>query len=146
MLEEKQITAALGGDRALGKRVQTALDMVDLIKAGLPSKSLFFLQKEMALNDSEYSSAIGVSVKTLSRYRNEPRIHITPKISDRLYRVARIFTLAEEVLEDKDAANRWLHRPQTGLGERTPLEIMQSEVGAREVEELLYRIEYGIYS
>ncbi len=57
-----------------------------------------------------------------------------------------ITELAEEVLEGKEEGNRWLHRPQSGLGERTPLELMKNEVGAREVEELLYRIEYGIYS
>ena len=54
--------------------------------------------------------------------------------------------LAEAVLESQEAAIRWLQRPQTGLSERTPLELMKNEPGAREVEELLYRIEYSIYS
>ncbi len=146
MLSEKDITDALGGPKLLGKQANTVLDLADLIQQGLPTQSVFHLQKEMALRDDDYAPTLGVSIKWLGRYRNTPRQHMDANVSDRLYRIARIFALAEEVLEDKEAANRWLHRPQSGLGERTPLELMKNEVGAREVEELLYRIEYGIYS
>jgi len=146
MLAEKHITAALGGTRLLGKVARTPLDLADMIQKGLPTQSVFFLQKQMGLADDDYSLTLGVSSKWLGRHRKNPREHMDANVSDRLYRIARIFTLAEEVLEDKGAANRWLHRPQSGLGERTPLELMKNDAGAREVEELLYRIEYGIYS
>ncbi len=146
MLAEKDITDILGGPKLLGKQAKTALDLADLIQQGFPTRSVFFLQKQMALGDDDYSSTLGVSIKWLGRYRKEPREHMDANVSDRLYRIARIFALAEEVLEDKESAKRWLHRPQSGLGERTPLELMKNEAGAREVEELLYRIEYGIYS
>lgn len=146
MLAEKDITSTLGGSRLLGKQVNSPLDMADLIQQGLPTKSVFHLQKLMTLPDDDYSSTLGVSVKWLGRYRKNPRQHLDANVSDRLYRIARVFTLAEEVLEDKEAAKHWLHRPQTGLGERTPLDLMKNDAGAREVEELLYRIEYGIYS
>lgn len=146
MLAEKDITDALGGPKLLGKQVKTVLDLADLIQQGLPTQSVFYLQKQMALGDDDYSSALGVSIKWLGRYRKVPRQHLDANVSDRLFRIARLFKLAEEVLEDKAAANHWLYHPQTGLGERTPLELMKNEAGAREVEELLYRIEYGIYS
>ena len=146
MLTEKDITDALGGPKLLGKQARTVLDLADLIQQGFPSQSVFYLQKQMALGDDDYSSTLGVSIKWLGRYRKEPRQHLESNVSDRLFRIARLFKLAEEVLEDKEAANRWLHRPQSGLGERTPLDLMKNEAGAREVEELLYRIEYGIYS
>ncbi len=146
MLAAKDITDALGGPKLLGKKTISALDLADLIQQGLPTESVFHLQQQMALGDDDYSSTLGVSIKWLGRHRKAPRQHLDANVSDRLYRIARIFTLAEEVLEDKEAGNRWLHRPQSGLGERTPLELMKNEAGAREVEELLYRIEYGIYS
>ncbi len=146
MLAEKEITDALGGPKLLGKKTKTILDLADLIQKGFPTQSVFFLQKQMALGDDDYSSTLGVSNKWLGRHRKTPRQHLDANVSDRLYRIARIFTLAEEVLEERESANRWLHRAQSGLGERTPLELMKNEAGAREVEELLYRIEYGIYS
>jgi putative toxin-antitoxin system antitoxin component (TIGR02293 family) len=146
MLAEKDITDALGGTKLLGKQANTILELADMIQQGLPTQSVFYLQKQMALGDDDYSSTLGVSVKWLGRYRKAPRQHLDANVSDRLFRIARLFKLAEEVLEDKEAANRWLHLPQSGLGERTPLELMKNEAGAREVEELLYRIEYGIYA
>jgi putative toxin-antitoxin system antitoxin component (TIGR02293 family) len=50
------------------------------------------------------------------------------------------------VLEDKDAAREWLHDGQVGLGGRTPIDMMRTEAGAREVESLLIRIEHGVLS
>ena len=46
----------------------------------------------------------------------------------------------------EEAARRWLSSPQVGLGGALPLEYAETEVGAREVENLLGRIEYGVYS
>jgi putative toxin-antitoxin system antitoxin component (TIGR02293 family) len=53
---------------------------------------------------------------------------------------------AVEVLESVEGARRWLNAPQVGLGGAVPLEYAESELGAREVEDLLGRIEYGVYS
>lgn len=146
MLAINEISKALGGSKVLGSNVVSSLDFSDLIQEGLPSQSVFILQNLLALNDEEYSSTLGVSLKWLGRYRKTPRDHLDTSISDRLYRIARIFKLAEDVLENKDAAKHWLHRAQAGLNERIPLELLRTEAGTKEVEELLYRIEYGIYS
>lgn len=146
MLAISDISDALGGRKILGKKVESSLEISDMISAGLPSKAALFLQRLLDLGDEDYSSALGVSAKTLSRYRMTPRTHLAAEVSDRLYRIARIYALAEEVLENKDAAINWLHRPQIGLNERIPFELIRTEAGTKEVEELLYRIEYGMYS
>lgn len=146
MLANSDITNALGGRKVLKKSVVSSLEISDMITAGLPSESAFFLQNLLHLGDAEYSSMLGVSTKTLSRHRQAPGSHLAIEVSDRLYRIARIYTLAEEVLENKEAAVNWLHRPQIGLNQRIPFDLIRTEVGAREIEELLYRIEYGMYS
>ena len=53
---------------------------------------------------------------------------------------------AVEVMESEENARKWLASPQAGLGGAVPLEYAETEVGAREVEDLLGRIEYGVYS
>ena len=146
MLANSDITNALGGRKVLKKSVESSLEVSDMIAAGLPSESAFFLQNLLNLGDLEYSSMLGVSTKTLSRHRQVPVSHLAVEISDRLFRIARIFTLAEDVLENKKAAVSWFLRPQIGLNQRIPFELIKTEVGAREIEELLYRIEYGMYS
>ncbi len=65
-------------------------------------------------------------------------------IGDRLYRLAHIFTFAREVFGDEAFAREWLHTPQVGLNNCTPLYMMKTEAGTREVEELLGRIEHGV--
>jgi len=49
-------------------------------------------------------------------------------------------------MEDEHLARRWLSSPQRGLGGAVPLDYAETEIGAREVEDLLGRIEYGVYA
>ena len=66
--------------------------------------------------------------------------------SDRRLRVARGAALAEEILGDKVKAARWLRRPNRTLGGKTPLLALDTDVGARQVETVLHRVEHGVFS
>jgi putative toxin-antitoxin system antitoxin component (TIGR02293 family) len=98
------------------------------------------------ITDREYARVLGLSERTLTRHKGQLQKRLGLVKSDRLYRMARIFALAQEVLEDDRHAIAWLRRPQIGLSGRTPLDMMRTEAGAREVEDLLGRIEHSIYS
>jgi len=63
--------------------------------------------------------------------------------SERLERLARVMALAEDVWESRDDARRFLTTPHALLGER-PLDLAQTELGARRVEDLLWRLEYSL--
>ena len=58
----------------------------------------------------------------------------------------KIVAFAEQVLGNNKLAYQWLRTPQVGLGNRIPLELLRTESGLREVEDLLGRIEYGVFS
>jgi putative toxin-antitoxin system antitoxin component (TIGR02293 family) len=47
---------------------------------------------------------------------------------------------------DRDAAVEWLTTPQTALGDRVPLDLARTEIGAREVERLVGRLDHGVFS
>lgn len=79
----------------------------------------------------------------MSVNQHEP---LTREESDRAVRLARITALAERVLSDTDKAQHWLHQPKRRFAGRTPLDIMNTETGARLVEEMLYQIDYGLFS
>jgi putative toxin-antitoxin system antitoxin component (TIGR02293 family) len=64
--------------------------------------------------------------------------------SDRAVRVASLTALAEETFANRAKAQAWLRRPTTALGGKRPIDLLDSEPGARVVEQLLYRIGYGI--
>jgi len=88
--------------------------------------------------------ALGFSARTLARKREKGQ-PLDPNQADRAARLARIIGLAESVLESKEAAGRWLQKENRVLG-RTPLSILDTDVGAERVEEILMRLEYGVYS
>lgn len=136
----------MGGYRALGRRVRTPIEMAELIKSGIPQSVAQHLRERLNLTERELAEGLGVSAKTLQRLARRRAGRLTPAQGDRLYRLARLVALAEEVFEDRDRAHSWLRQPQRGLGGRVPLELMHTEAGAREVEDLLGRIEYGVFS
>jgi putative toxin-antitoxin system antitoxin component (TIGR02293 family) len=88
---------------------------------------------------------LGISHKTLSRMRATAQ-KLDTVASDRLYRTARIVSLAIDVLEAEAPAVSWLKRPQIGLGGKRPLALLTTDAGTVEVERLLLRMEHGVYS
>jgi putative toxin-antitoxin system antitoxin component (TIGR02293 family) len=66
--------------------------------------------------------------------------------SDRLQRVARIYALAEAVLGSRVTAERWMVTPNWSLDDMRPLDLLDTEVSAREVEDALGRIDEGAFA
>ena len=141
-----RVATVLGGRKVLGKAKATAFEFTDLIEKGLPQSALEHVKIAMKLTDRQVSNALDLSQKTVSRLRRSPGHRLSPSASDRLYRLARLYALAEEVLEGGEEARSWLRSPQVGLNNRVPLDLMRTEAGAREVESLLVRIEHGVLS
>ncbi len=63
-----------------------------------------------------------------------------------MLRIAHLLDVASRVFDALESAADWLRSENLSLGGRTPLEYADTEIGAREVENLLGRIEYGVYS
>jgi len=101
------------------------------------------LKGDLNINDKQMAEALGTSESTLLRLRKAHK-DLDEIASDRLVRYARIVEIAAEVFDDIRKAQSWLKRPQVGLAGKIPLDLMKSEVGAREVENLLMRIEHGV--
>jgi len=119
--------------------------VVERIMKGLPVLEFDALRELLGLTVEDMSRKIGISVATLSR-RRQHRDPLDPAHGDRIMRFARLYWLSVE-LHDGDAATAraWLRRPAVALKGRTPVDFAESETGAREVEHLIGRIEYGVY-
>ena len=118
--------------------------LVEKLRIGLPVSELNDLQATLAVPMEKLVPMLGISKATLHRRKVEGRLDQAE--SDRVVRFARLMGKAVEVLESEENARQWLTAPQFGLGGAVPLEYAETEVGAREVENLLGRIEYGVYS
>ena len=130
----------LGGKRALGRALSTDSDLRDAIREGFPHAVLEGLMRASGLTLKELAGALDLSPRSLQRRR---RGRLARFESDRLYRMARVLALARESLGDGARASRWLRRTNRALGGVAPLAAIDTELGARQVENLLGRIAYG---
>jgi putative toxin-antitoxin system antitoxin component (TIGR02293 family) len=121
----------------------SGLHVGEQIEEGLSSGVIDRIKKALGIPDRQLSATLGLSARTMTRLRKSKRRLPLP-VGDRLYRLARTYTLAMDVLENADRARTWLHTPQVGLNNRIPLDVLATEAGAREVEDLLRRIDLGV--
>jgi putative toxin-antitoxin system antitoxin component (TIGR02293 family) len=118
-------------------------ELVRLVKAGLPFDRLVKFQKTAGIPMDVVARLAGIPRRTLARRQHDGRLR--PDESDRVLRLSTLFDLATDLFEgDADGARRWLESPQTGLGGEVPFEFASTEVGAREVENLILRLEHGV--
>jgi len=113
-----------------------------LVEKGLPWGEVEFVAEALGVTLAEFAELLGVSQPTFFRRRKQKRF--TPDESDHVMRFARLWSMSLETFEDEEGARTWLKAPAVGLKGRVPLEVARSETGAREVEALLQRIDYGI--
>lgn len=131
--------------RRLGIATDDAVKLVHSVRRGFPFKSLANLQKATDLPWSEISRFVAIPKRTLTRRQNQGTLQ--PDESDRVLRASTIFDLAVDLFEgDTAEARRWLQSPHPGLGGETPLDFASTEVGAREVENLMGRLEHGVFT
>ena len=139
--ELRAVVTELGGKRTLGRTPANETDMREAIRAGFPPAVVEKLTQATGLTLRELADALDLSPRSLQRRRRSGKL--APYESDRLYRLARLLAVAVEYLGDGDRARRWLKRPNRALGGLAPIAAIDTEVGARQVENVLGRIAFG---
>lgn len=129
--------------KCLGLQAQNQTQLIASLKAGLPVGSFHRLQNALEIRAHELAGIVQIPVRTLARRQREKHLDIDE--SERVLRIGSLFDRAVEVLGGEDHARHWLKSPQKALGGRTPLEYADTEPGAREVEDLLGRLEHGVF-
>ena len=139
------VAAALGGDSMLKRHVGTEAELRLLTREGLPVGTLPVLASELAVERSHLARVVGISDRTLSRrLAGEQRLSVEE--SDRTVRVARLVAYAAEVLGSMAKAATWMKAGNRALEGQQPLELLDTDAGARLVETVLGHIDYGLYS
>src|SRR6266576_3633079 len=142
MAQELQaVFGELGGRQTFGRTLASENDMREAIRQGFPPAAVEVLMRASGLTLKELATALDLSTRSLQRRRRSGRL--ARYESDRLYRLARIVALADEFLGDHERAIRWLKRPNGALGGIAPVAALDTELGARQVENILGRIAYG---
>lgn len=139
--EFRAVVAELGGRRTLGRSFSTDRDLREAIREGFPPAVVEELMRASGLTLKELALALDLSARSLQRRRRSGKL--ARYESDRLYRLARLVAIASEYLGGEERARRWLKRPNQALGGTAPIDAIDTELGARQVENILGRIAYG---
>jgi len=119
-------------------------ELIRQIQKGLRFSELETLQNSIDLPFEQLAAKLSISRSTLQRRKAAGRL--SPDESDKVIRYSRLLRQAADFFGDIEKARAWLKHPQYGLGGAVPLDYAGTEAGAREVENLLGRMEYGVYS
>lgn len=145
-----RMVRALGGNQFLESLGLSERDMdeealIGRVRTGLPCTTLDALASRYGLGTAELLQILRIPQRTLAR-RKKSQV-LAADESDRLVRVARIAAFAEQTHGNPVRAGRWLREKNSALGTRiAPIDWLDTDLGAREVEELLIRIAHGVHS
>jgi putative toxin-antitoxin system antitoxin component (TIGR02293 family) len=140
-----EIVEVLGGKRTFKQPVRKADDLVAQVRVGLPASTVNLLAETLSMQRGQVAKLLNIPARTLSR-RLATKSRLTQDESDRTLRMARVVALANEVLGAEDKASRWMVAPNRALGGKKPFDQLDTELGVRSVEGVLYAIAYGMYS
>ena len=129
---------------SIGLQPQSSVKLIAKIKEGLSVKAFNRLCKNLDISEKALTKTLHIAISTLARRKKSGRM--TFEESERLYRIARLYDRAAEVFGDKKMGRKWLKDPAWALGDIPPLEFAETELGAQEVDDLLGRIEHGVFT
>ncbi len=130
---------------SLGIRNSGTSELIEQLEAGFPFDALRKFESNSGVQSTVIVSLLGIPERTLARRRIAGRL--TPEESERLLRIGTVFERAVELFDGEvRSAVEWLTTPKKALGGETPLRYSKTEPGAREVENLIGRVEYGVFS
>ena len=144
-MTSQAIAKVLGGRKVLGRSINSFAQLAEVVRRGLPAGSLVVLGEKLEMNQAALSSKLAIPQRTLTR-RLSQHSRLTAAESDRAVRLARVYATAVEMIGDADKAAQWLRTPNRALGGAVPIDQLDTDLGAKEVENILGRIAYGVYS
>ena len=116
-----------------------------IVDTGLLVKAFESLVDYADITRIDLARAANIPLRTVQRREASHARSFERDESDRLARVAQLYAIAEDVLGSRDEAQRWMKSPNRALDGMRPLAELDTEMAAREVEDVLGRVRYGIF-
>ena len=118
------------------------LEILTQIRSGLPAAMFEQVASILGLSAGTLAAKLGIARRTVTRKRGNGA-PLSSQTSEKLLRVARVRNLGRKLFATDEAVSEWLSKPDVSLGHMAPLDLLDTELGAREVENLLRALVYG---
>lgn len=141
MVDVHKVAEVLGGRQVLGKQIGSVLELDEAVSKGLPKSALRSTVRRVYDEPAAQRRAMYSVVPEATYKRRRDRLSAAET-----ERLARTIAAAEYVWDDRDDARAFLLKPHWELAGKSPMQAASTELGAREVETILFRIFYGIPS
>lgn len=127
------------------KQVHDNNAMAQRVEEGLPVTDIVQFGKQAGFTTEELARLIQIPPRTYAR-RVASKSRLKVPEGERAVRLMRLFERAKQVFGSDENTRQWFNARILALGRKTPLEYAQTEPGAREVEDVIGRIEEGMVS
>ncbi|GGI23856.1 type II RES/Xre toxin-antitoxin system antitoxin [Pedobacter mendelii] len=139
------ISDLLGGALSLGISIKNYYDLILLSRAGISKASAESVISFTGMSKKSFvEDILNLSIKTLERKQADDKLDI--RTSSMVIEVARVLEHTYQVFDDKEKVQRWLSKPNNALHGETPLSLFSTPTGIGMIEDVLTRIEEGVYS
>jgi putative toxin-antitoxin system antitoxin component (TIGR02293 family) len=115
---------------------------VKVIRAGLPARAFVGVADVLYLTVDELAGKLGVSARTI-RDQRKKLARLSSENTEKLVRIARVQHQARKIFSTNEAVSGWLRSPAPALEGAHPIDLLDTDLGAREVENVLNGIAYG---
>ena len=139
-----QVGKILGGEKILGIKLESKMDLVELGSIGVTKNAVSHLANYLSLSWKQIADLLPVTERTLQRYSSHQ--HFNPAVSEQVIHIAEVLAKGTEVFQDKRKLAIWLNTPHKVFYGKTPFTMLASRFGMELVLEELGRIEFGVYS
>jgi putative toxin-antitoxin system antitoxin component (TIGR02293 family) len=139
-----RLKAAAGGWGAFRDAIvrESPSGRIDRIRAGTRANSLLGAAAAIGVSRETIFRLVGLPVSTATRKITHQAI-LDAAATERLARLALAQRQAEDTFGDSEAAREWLRSTNVALGGGTPLSMLDTDIGAREVAKILAAIAHG---
>jgi putative toxin-antitoxin system antitoxin component (TIGR02293 family) len=118
------------------------LEIITQVRNGLPAPMFEQVASALGLSTSTLAAKLGIARRTVTRKRGNGA-PLSSETSEKLLRAARVRNLGRALFTTDAAVSEWLSKPEQALGNMAPLDLLDTDFGAREVENLLRSLAYG---
>ena len=145
VMSVSQIASAFGGELMLQRPVNSAFDLIALVKEGLPMEAVKQLQDKLGFSNKTMSGLLTISESTYQR-RIKTQAKLTNDEAEKAIGLSELYAKGFDLFGNDEKFHTWLEHPNFALGGRKPVDLLDTAIGRQEAISILVRIEHGIYS
>jgi putative toxin-antitoxin system antitoxin component (TIGR02293 family) len=137
MIAAESVAEVMG----LREPIHSLAELAAAVARGLPKSALRACVRRVVDDRAEQRRLMYALVPEATFKRRQ---QLKPEESERIERLGRVIATAEYVWDDRREAKRFLTTPHPALAGARPIDAARTELGARQVEELLWQIYHGL--